>query len=212
MVRGWYAAGVALGMGLFAVHAEKTIDLKPCRPAKMLPAWMVAGNAKTDPKALGGYGSSDNLPQVLPGQPKKPELYLEIVPGPAVPYAETYEGIRVRLVNGTGQQVTLPASDSRLSIIQEAMDTDGTWKPIEYLVSSWCGNSYHSLYLPAGNYWEFIAPRYSGPRKTAIRFVLLDDAGKATTHSLPYEGGIEPGQFIEKADYQSTNIMDPYGT
>jgi len=78
----------------------------------------------------------------------------------------------VFLVNTTKEQVTFSASDSRLYIVQEALDRDSKWKPIEYLPSSWCGNSYHHVFLGANEYWEFAAARYTGEFKTRLRFRL----------------------------------------
>lgn len=76
------------------------------------------------------------------------------------------------LANSTALPLQLKASDSRLSIIREALDEDGEWKPIEYLPKSWCGNSYHHVTLPSEHYWSFAAPVYAGPHRVQMRFVL----------------------------------------
>lgn len=175
----------------------------------MLRGYCYAGNTKDDPKALGGYGGSDNLPKPLKSAPASSDLYLEIVDTPNVVFAEKYIGLHVRLVNGGKTNAVIRASDSRISLVQEALDTDGTWKEIEYLPSSGCGNSYHNVYLEPKNYWEFTAPRYSGPQKTKLRFKLTL-APDRVLHSPAYEGGIHPEQFTAKQGHQPTNIMDPY--
>jgi hypothetical protein len=175
----------------------------------MLRGYCIAGNAKDDPKAIGGYGGSDNLPKPLKVSATTPDLYLEIVETPDVIFAEKYTGLHIRLVNGGKKTAVISASDSRISIVQEAQDTDGTWKEVEYLPSSWCGNSYHSVYLEPKHYWEFTAPRYSGPQKTKLRFKLTV-APNRVLHSPVYEGGIHPEQFTVKSGHKPTNIMDPY--
>jgi hypothetical protein len=175
----------------------------------MLRGYCYAGNAKDDPKAIGGYGGCENLPKPLKSPVISPGLYLEIVETPDVIFAEKYTGLHVRLVNGAKKTAVIPASDSRISLVQEAQDTDGTWKEIEYLPSSGCGNSYHNVYLEPKHYWEFTAPRYSGPQKTKLRFKLTL-APDRVLHSPAYEGGIHPQQFTAKQGHQPTNIMDPY--
>lgn len=182
---------------------------EPAEFTFMLRGYCYAGNAKDDPNAPGGYGGSDNLPKPLKSAPASPELYLEIADTPDVVFAKKYSGVLVRLVNGGKKTAVIPASDSRLSLVQEAQDTDGTWKEIEYLPSSWCGNSYHSVYLEPKNYWEFTTPKYSGPQKTKLRFKLTLEKGRMI-YSSAYEGGIHPEQFTEKQGHTSTNIMDPY--
>lgn len=182
---------------------------EPAAFTVMLRGYCHAGNAKDDPKAPGGYGGSDNLPKPLKSPAASPDLYLEIVETPGVVFAEKYTGLHVRLVNGAKKTAVIPASDSRISLVQEAQDTDGTWREIEYLPSSGCGNSYHSVYLKPKHYWEFTAPRYSGPQKTKLRFKLTL-APDRILHSAAYEGGINPEQFTAKQGHQPANIMDPY--
>lgn len=186
--------------------------LRAAEPAEftvMLRGYCYAGNAKDDPKAIGGYGGSDNLPKPLKSAATSADLYLEIVNVKDVVFAKKYTGLLVRLVNGGKKTAAISASDSRISLVQEAQDTDGTWKEIEYLPSSWCGNSYHSVYLDPNHYWEFTAPRYSGPQKTKLRFKLTV-ADDRVLYSPTYEGGIHPAQFTAKEGHTPTNLMDPY--
>lgn len=118
--------------------------------------------------------------------------------------------MRLLLVNGTDAEVGFAASDSRLSIIQEAKDSDGNWKAIEFLPSSWCGNSYHRVFLPAKHYWEFSAPLYTGKMRTKLRFALpISDT--VTIYSNEFEGSVNSGQFgSRKEGYTSRGLMDPY--
>lgn len=197
---------------LFALLLTVSKHLPAAEPAEfafMLRGYCYAGNAQDDPKAIGGYGGSDNLPKPLTSAASATELYLELVDAADVVFAEKYAGIRVRLVNGDKTPATIPASDSRISLVQEALDADGAWKEIEYLPSSWCGNSYHSVYLAPQHYWEFVAPKYSGSQKTQLRFKLTISKDRIL-YSPTYEGGIHPEQFTVKQGHKPKSIMDPY--
>ncbi|MGB3119925.1 MAG: hypothetical protein WBE58_13975 [Verrucomicrobiales bacterium] len=168
-------------------------DLKPLEPKSMINGCCYAGSRKDD-KALGGYGPSDNAPKKItdkiPGTDG--QITLVALPADSVPFMGQYLGFRLLLINRTATEAPFAASDSRLNIICEARDQSGEWKPIEYLSSSFCGNSYHSVYLPSGHYWEFSAPVYSGSLKTKLRYNLQ---GKQPTYSNEFDGSINPIQF-----------------
>ena len=141
------------------------------------------------------------------------DISLIAFPDEAVPFDTKYRGLRVILVNTTGKEVGFAASDSRLYIVQEALDKDGKWKPVEYLPSSWCGNSYHTVFLPPDNYWEFSAARYTGVRPTKFRIRLsVEDPGEKsrTILSNEFEGSVNPKQFTVQQGHKPTSIMDPY--
>src|SRR5206468_8327520 len=104
----------------------------------MTRANCLAGSVVNDPDAPGGFYRSPNNPKALPKELKVEEGKLQLI---AEPETETSlgkrKGMRLLLVNATKDRVAFPASDSRLSIVQEAKDAKGEWKPIEYLPSSW---------------------------------------------------------------------------
>ena len=87
--------------------------------------------------------------------------------------------------------------------------SEGEWQAIEYLPGSWCGNSYHSVYLKPKHYWSFVAPRYSGSIQTELRF-KLQLSPEQILYSETYVGGVQPEQFELKQGHQPTNLMDPY--
>lgn len=144
---------------------------------------------------LGGFAPSNNHPQKLSRQighigGRDGQLDMVVLPKSIVPIAEKYRGMRLLLVNRTPVDVGFYAVDSRINLLQEAQDSEGKWNPIEYIPRSWCGNSYHHVFLPAGHFWEFIVPFYSGSMKTRLRFVLNGEL-----YSNEFEGSINPGQF-----------------
>lgn len=78
-------------------------------------------------------------------------------------------GRRFFLVNGGGDTILFDAQDSRLEMTIQARDEQGAWKDIMYLPSSWCGNSYHTLFLPPSTYWSFVMPVFAGENATMLR-------------------------------------------
>jgi hypothetical protein len=199
-------AAVVLAVALPAFGAGE--DLKPVDVKYMLRGYCFAGS-RPDPKALGGYGTSDNHPRKLTDKDMKTHASVSLVacPEQTVPFGKSARGFRLFLVNRTSGEMAFDASDSRLSIVQEALDSTGKWRAIEYLPSSFCGNSYHRVFLPRRTFWQFVAPAYSGTQKTKLRFVLL---GKEPIYSNEFEGSINPEQFTKKQGHQPTDIMDPY--
>ena len=170
-------------------------DLKPFEPKSMVRGYCYAGS-RNDDKALGGYGPSDNTPKKITDNISGTagKVNLIAMPTESVAFAKEYRGFRLLLVNRTGAEASFAASDSRLTIICEAQDDAGEWKPIEDLPSSFCGNSHHNVFLPSGHYWEFTAPLYSGSHKTKLRFQLK---GKEPIYSNVFDGSINPAQFVK---------------
>jgi hypothetical protein len=182
-------------------------DLKPLNLKFMLRGYCYAGS-RPDKQAFGGYGPSDNAPKRITTKLSSTRsLALLALPDESVPFGKSYRGFRLLLMNGTTSEVSLPASDSRLPIIQEALDSKGEWRPIEYLPESWCGNSSHRVFLPARHYWQFAAPAYTGKQRIRLRFVLQQ---QPPIFSNEIEGSINPAQFKKKRGHTPTDLMDPY--
>jgi hypothetical protein len=200
-------AAVILALALPALGAGD--DLKPVDIKHMLPGYCHAGS-RPDPKAIGGYGNSDNNPRRLTDKSigTDGKVSLLALPDQAVPFGQSSRGFRLLLINRTKAEVAFPASDARLSIIQEALDSKGTWRPIEYLPRSFCGNSYHRVFLPRNAYWQFAPPSYSGPQKTKLRFVLQ---GQQPIYSNEFEGSINPEQFTKKQGHEPISRALPRG-
>jgi hypothetical protein len=195
-------------VALTAASAVLAAELKPVDVQFMLRGYCYAGS-RPDKDAPGGYGPSENMPKQL-GElthGRTNEISLVALPEEVKPFGASHSGFRLLLINRTRSELVLAASDSRIAIVQEALDEKGQWRPVEYLPSSWCGNSYHRVFLPAGHYWEFSAPRYSGTIKTKLRFVLQ---GKQPVYSNVFDGTINAKQFTVQQGHRPTSIMDPY--
>jgi hypothetical protein len=171
--------------------------------------YFIVGSAARDPEALGGFGGSSNYPRPIGRNVPPGTISLIALPEETSPFGGSHRGFLVVLANATGKGVWFSASDSRLSIVREAVDEQGVWRPIEYLPSSWCGNSYHRVFLPAGEAWTFTAPTYRGTIATRMRFVHKQ--GESAIYSNEFPGSINPGQFSSREGYKPSGIMDPYG-
>jgi hypothetical protein len=123
-------------------------------------------------------------------------------------FAGKYRGCSLFLANGTNETVELAACDSRIPMIAEAY-VNGHWQPIEYLPSSWCGNSYHRVYLKPNQYWEFTVPRYNGKIKTRVRYRLALPNG-TFVYSNEIAAGINKKQLTVKQGHSAVDMMDPY--
>jgi len=176
----------------------------------MLRGHLYAKSSLKDTEAPGGFGGSDNAPRKF-GKAhnfSRGQLSIVVDTTEIVTFTNQYSGYRLYIVNGLKSTVEFNAADSRLSAFAEAY-VDGKWQPIEYLPSSWCGNSYHQLYLQSGEYWEFAVPRFDGDKLTKIRYNLKLADGNSI-YSNSYSAMINDGQLTEKQSHTPIGIMDSY--
>jgi len=112
-------------------------------------------------------------------------------------------GMRAAFINRTDEELVFETCASRLPITQEAMAADGTWRPIEYRATSWCGNSYSTVVISSGEYWSFAVRRYRGSIPTRLRFTMHLGDGEVI-HSNEFAGSINPGQMPDYAEPHSS--------
>jgi hypothetical protein len=176
----------------------------------MLRGHIYAKSSVIDTAALGGFGGSDNVPKEINGNLTLPdhELVLKIDTTVTTTINDKFNGYKLYIANKTDTAVRFEASDSRLSVIAEVF-YEGEWKPIEYLPSSWCGNSYHYVYLKQNEYWEFDIPKFTGKIKTTLRYKLILGKDKYL-YSNEILTSINKGQLNNKEAYKPNGIMDPY--
>jgi hypothetical protein len=96
----------------------------------------------------------------------------------------------------------------------QAQNAQGQWRDIEYIPSSFCGNSYHRVFLAPGQYWQLSVPAYTGEQPTLLRAKLLVN-GRFSKQPKPvysnvFAGSINPAQFWQRPGYSPQDIMDPY--
>ncbi|RTQ48167.1 WG repeat-containing protein [Hymenobacter gummosus] len=164
----------------------------------------------------GGWGGSDNQARPLTARAAPPRrLSVQVSEAATARYAESWAGHQLRIANTTADTVLFDAQDSHLYLNVQARDARGQWQDIEYVPSSWCGNSYHTLFLAPGQYWQLTVPAFSGSFKTRLRVKLLrqnpqDQENPLVVYSNEFAGGVNPGQFWRKPGYSPAGLMDPY--
>jgi hypothetical protein len=165
---------------------------------------------------FGGWADSGNMFVRMNNQDQFPAGQLSVVlkTREHEAFVKKFDGLTLYISNTLSDTIFFDAQDSRLNMILQAKDKDGKWKDIEYLPSSWCGNSYHMVYLPPNNYWRFIIPVYDGKVKTQLRAVLSYkssiEGDEQIIYSNEFSGSINPGQFSRIPSYKPGGIMDPY--
>lgn len=176
----------------------------------MLRAKIHAKSSIKDSMAFGGFGSSDNLPEKINDNLKFSEsgLFLKIDTTKIIIIDGKFSGYNFYIGNKSDTIVKLGASDSRLSIIAEVF-YENKWQPIEYLPSSGCGNSYHSVYLKQNEYWVFNIPKFSGKIKTKMRYQLFIGKDKFI-YSNEILTSFNKKQLTNKEGHQPNGLMDSY--
>ena len=170
--------------------------------------------------ALFGVGSQNytkpniELPHNIPLNKKSIIIYVDTLQKDT--FQNRYSGFPVYIINNSVDTIFVGVQDSRLYMRVQAKDENGKWMDIEYVPSSWCGNSYYTIFLNRDEFWKLATPKYEGAIKTKLRIVFEDRGGygmgrKATkNYSNEYNGSINPSQFFRKQDYISGGLMDPY--
>jgi hypothetical protein len=197
-------------------YAQQSTALKPLRINFKNRGYFYASSAPhTAAAGLGGWAESGNMYTAVTDQNYSTGgLIVLLKPDESRTIAEKFEGFAVYIINQTDDTVFFDAQDSRINMKLQAKNKKGEWSDIEYLPSSWCGNSYHNVYLPANYQWSFTAPRYEGTLKTHIRAVLGYkknlEAEEQWLYSNEIAGSVNPGQFNQTRKYEPAGIMDPY--
>jgi len=103
----------------------------------------------------------------------------------------------VFIVNETSSSKLLFAIESTVYVIQEAKDSNGVWRPIEYSPGGyWCGNSYWGLKVHPKEFVTILVAKHDGPYKTQIRVRVV--VGDCVYISAPFEGTINYNKFRMK--------------
>ena len=176
----------------------------------MLRGHIYAQSSMEDSTALGGFGGSDNSPKKMNDSLNFTEtgLFLIIDTSKTTTFNNKFNGYKLYIGNKSDTIVQLDASDSRLYVIAEIYYQD-KWQAIEYLPSSWCGNSYHNVSLKQNQYWTFDIPKFSGKINTKLRYRLMVSKDKFI-YSNEILTSINNGQLENKEGHKPNEIMDPY--
>lgn len=101
-------------------------------------------------------------------------------------------GFPVYIFNPTKSSVKLEEQSGRVMMIQEALDSNGQWKPIEYWQFSDCGNSYGGVALRPDYYLMTKIVKYKGTYETLLRLKLINH--DEIIYSKPFKGSINLSQ------------------
>lgn len=197
------AAFLLLNQGL--AQAQKDLNVH-----HMLRGYFHAASSLEDKDAFGGFATSDNKAQHIDSRFRFATDRFELIVDTTriVTFARDFNGYNAYLINGTDELVEIDASDSRLPIIAEAR-VKGQWQPVEYLPSSWCGNSYHTVYLKGHEFWRFSVPKYGGKWQVMLRY-RLETGTNQYLYSNEFVAGINPKQLSRKQGHKPQGLMDPY--
>ncbi len=100
----------------------------------------------------------------------------------------------VFIVNYTDTIISLTYEDiSGFKMIQEAKDSIGTWKPIQYWHWNWCGNAYSTIDLKPKYFALTRTPKFSGEYQTKLRLKMR--FFNKTYYSKEFNGSINYSQF-----------------
>jgi len=104
----------------------------------------------------------------------------------------------VYVVNNTSQTRVFTGKDGHVFAIQEALDSNGDWRPIEIRPFYMCGNGAWSLKIHSQEFLTFFVPKYKGDYETKLRIRLkVGDKriGETIYFSESFEGTINTKQF-----------------
>ncbi len=175
-----------------------------------LRGFCYAFSSKKNAKASNGEAHSDNIAKPIDKDFVRNGLYLFLNDKELLNIRNKIFGHKLYLVNSTVSEQAFEAQDSRLNIVAQALDRKNNWITINYLPSSWCGNSYHTITLDPDEYWQFEVPVFKGDFKTKLRYVLqIDDKEVYSNEIFVF---LNNNQFDKKRKegHTSQNIMDPY--
>lgn len=201
---------ILLTIGIFIYQISFGQD---CLNVKFkLRGYFYAGTSQMDSTALGGFYEDLNSPQKLTSEitkySKLEGLEIFVNTDLMAEFEKGISGFKVFLINKSDSIIELAAQDSRLYLKRQVFYKN-EWKDIEYLPSSWCGNSYHSVYIKPNEYWDFTAPCLKGKVDAKFRFELnIND--NLTIYSNEFEGSFNKRQLIKEQGHKPIGIMDPY--
>ncbi|OYW17736.1 MAG: hypothetical protein B7Z55_11950, partial [Planctomycetales bacterium 12-60-4] len=166
--------------------------------ARVSPRQRIGGAPVTsrpeDRPSAAGIDSVRNYPQALPDQHQGCGLYLLVAPFARREMRGGYPRNTVVLVNGTSDLLEFVAVQDNLPLVQEALDAEGQWRPIEYFPDVAESAAQTTAYLPPRHYWSMTTRSYRGSFQTRCRLTLELIGGRRLI-SNEYEQSIEPAQF-----------------
>jgi hypothetical protein len=135
-------------------------------------------------------------------------------------YKKYVKAIPIYIVNHLKKSILISEQDGELFLIQEALDKNGVWQPIEFYSYSSCGNSFGEYVLRSNYYLMTTVYKYKGNFETLLRIKIA--SGNFITYSKPFKGSINLSQFkkvkiansyanfLEKSNFNIRDLLYKY--
>lgn len=173
-----------------------------------LRGYFYAGTSQVDSTALGGFYEDKNSPKNLTSEiseySKSNRLEIIVKPDLTTEFEKGISGFKVFIINKSDSIKELTAQDSRLYIKRQVFYKN-EWRDIEYLPSSWCGNSYHSVFIKPNEYWDFTAPCLKGKIDAKFRFELYVKE-ELTIYSNEFNGSFNKKQLKKEQGHKPIGL------
>jgi len=111
------------------------------------------------------------------------------------------------IINNKDSWQSFVGSDGKLKYIQEALDKQGNWRPIEYWRSDWCGNTRKTVSVTSRMTKRYRIRKYAGNFKTKLRVKYQNE--EEYFYSPEFEGEINLTQFVKPSNTK-TFRLDKY--
>ncbi|AWX45225.1 hypothetical protein HME9304_02237 [Flagellimonas maritima] len=198
-----------------AMYGQECLDVK-----FKLRGYFYVGTSQIDSTALGGFYKAKNSPKNIDSKiislSKDESFQIIVKVDSIVEYSKDILGFKVFIVNRSNSKVELSAQDSRIYLKRQVFYKN-EWQDIEYLPSSWCGNSYHNVIIMPNQYWDLKAPCLQGKIPAKFRFKLqINDVPDSilnvdsTIYSNEFFGSFNKSQLHKEEGHTASGIMDPY--
>ena len=197
---------------LFTICALPNLWSQKCLDIDfMLRGYFHAGSSIEDPGAFGGFYKDGNIPKACTESIKQlseKDSFQLVVQIDSQFVDQGVNHFKVFIINASAERLTLPAQDSRLYLKRQVFYR-GKWQDVEYLPSSWCGNSYHNVFIEPQQYWTFNAPCMKGEIEAKFRFELYVSEDELY-YSNEFDGSFNKKQLKVEQGHNPVGIMDPY--
>lgn len=197
----------------FALFISTAVTAQDCLKVNYkLRGYFYAGSSQVDSLSPGGFYAAKNIPQPCTINElnliKTNEIQVIVAIDSITAFSEKHAGFKVYVINASNKTQSLDAQDSRLYMTRQVFYKN-KWQDIEYLPSSWCGNSYHKVFIKPNEFWAFSAPCFKGRIKAKFRFALtMNDT--SILYSNSFEGSFNKSQLQKEQGHKTQGIMDPY--
>lgn len=189
------------------IYGQECADVK-----FKIRGYFYAGSSVVDTVSPGGFYEASNTPKPIDQtiQRLSPTADFNIIAkvDSTASLSTKIRFFKVFIVNKTDSVVALPAQDSRIYLKRQVF-YKGEWQDVEYLPSSWCGNSYHTVSIRPNEFWEFDAPCLSGKIEAKFRFELYVSKD-VSLYSNEFLGSFNKRQLTKEQGHTPSGLMDSY--